>query len=152
MLQGLFFGRTAPHRSERRTFETPALVIGHQHDIVHPFSDAGMLASELPNGRLVQASSILELRLAPERLTGEIARVHGRVLAPAAGQAAGRRTRQRRTETVRFAVAPFPAASLTVAVTVSLNFLPRLTLATSLRPDLDSVSFRRLVAPGLSPL
>ena len=48
-------------------------MIGHQHDIVHPFSDAGMLASELPNGRLVQASSILELRLAPERLTREIA-------------------------------------------------------------------------------
>src|SRR5918994_1751475 len=73
VLQGLFFGRTAPHRSERRTIETPALVIGHQYDIVHPFSDAGMLAEELPNGRLLQASSILELRLAPERLTGEIA-------------------------------------------------------------------------------
>ena len=73
VLQGLFFGRTAPHRAERRTFETPALVIGHQHDIVHPFSDAGMLADELPNGRLLQASSILELRLAPERLTDEIA-------------------------------------------------------------------------------
>jgi pimeloyl-ACP methyl ester carboxylesterase len=73
VLQGLFFGRIAPHRTERRTFETPALVIGHQFDIVHPFSDAGMLVEELPNGRLLQASSILELRLAPERLTGEIA-------------------------------------------------------------------------------
>ena len=73
VLQGLFFGRTAPHRTERRTIETPALVIGHQFDIVHPFSDAGMLAEELPNGRLLQASSILELRLAPERLTNEIA-------------------------------------------------------------------------------
>jgi pimeloyl-ACP methyl ester carboxylesterase len=73
VLQGLFFGRTAPHRSERRTIETPALVIGHQYDVVHPFSDAGMLVEELPNGRLLQASSILELRLAPERLTNEIA-------------------------------------------------------------------------------
>jgi pimeloyl-ACP methyl ester carboxylesterase len=73
VLQGLFFGRVAPHRSERRTFETPALVIGHQHDMVHPFSDAGMLVEELPNARLLQASSILELRLAPERLTDEIA-------------------------------------------------------------------------------
>jgi pimeloyl-ACP methyl ester carboxylesterase len=73
VLQGLFFGRTAPHRSERRTIETPALVIGHQFDIVHPFSDAGMLAEELPNGRLLRAGSILELRLAPERLTNEIA-------------------------------------------------------------------------------
>jgi pimeloyl-ACP methyl ester carboxylesterase len=73
VLQGLFFGRVAPHRSERRRFETPALVIGHQYDIVHPFSDAGMLAEELPNGRLLVANSILELRLAPERLTNEIA-------------------------------------------------------------------------------
>ncbi len=73
VLQGLFFGRTAPPREERRRIETPALVIGHQHDIVHPFSDAGMLVNELPNARLLQASSILELRLSPERLTGEIA-------------------------------------------------------------------------------
>jgi pimeloyl-ACP methyl ester carboxylesterase len=73
VLQGLFFGRTAPHRDERRTFTAPALVIGHRHDIIHPFSDAGMLADELPNGRLLEASSILELRLAPERLTEEIA-------------------------------------------------------------------------------
>jgi hypothetical protein len=48
-------------------------VIGHEHDIVHPFSDAGMLAEELPNARLLRASSILELRIAPERLTGRIA-------------------------------------------------------------------------------
>jgi pimeloyl-ACP methyl ester carboxylesterase len=72
VLQGLFFGRTAPHRNERRTFATPALVIGHGHDAVHPFSDADMLVAELPNGRLLRASSILELRLAPERLTREI--------------------------------------------------------------------------------
>jgi pimeloyl-ACP methyl ester carboxylesterase len=73
VLEGLFFGRTAPPRGERRTFEMPALVIGHQHDMVHPFSDAGMLAEEMPNARLLRASSILELRLAPERLTNEIA-------------------------------------------------------------------------------
>ena len=73
VIQGLFFGRTAPHRDERRTFDMPALVIGHRHDIIHPFSDAGMLADELPNGRLLQANSIVELRLAPERLTNEIA-------------------------------------------------------------------------------
>ena len=73
LLQGLFFGRTAPHRVERRTFETPALVIGHHRDPVHPFSDAGMLVDELPNGRLLEANSIVELRLAPERLTNEIA-------------------------------------------------------------------------------
>ena len=73
ILQGLFFGRTAPHRDERRTFQAPTLIIGHRRDPIHPFSDSGMLASELPNAQLIEASSILELRLAPERLTGEIA-------------------------------------------------------------------------------
>jgi pimeloyl-ACP methyl ester carboxylesterase len=73
VVQGLFFGRVAPDRSRRRTFETPALVIGHKHDLIHPFADAGTLAEELPNGRLLEASSIVELRMAPERLTGEIA-------------------------------------------------------------------------------
>src|SRR3954466_9366229 len=73
VLQGLFFGRVAPHRAERRTFKPPALVIGHRRDPVHPFSDSGMLVDELPNGRLLEADSLLELRLSPERLTGEIA-------------------------------------------------------------------------------
>jgi pimeloyl-ACP methyl ester carboxylesterase len=73
VLQGLFFGRTAPPRSERRTIKSHALVIGHPRDPVHPFSDSDMLVRELSNARLVEASSILELRLTPERLTGEIA-------------------------------------------------------------------------------
>jgi pimeloyl-ACP methyl ester carboxylesterase len=72
VLQGLFFGRTAPPMSERVTFEAPTLVIGHPRDPVHPFSDADALARELPNARLVDANSIIELRLKPERLTGEI--------------------------------------------------------------------------------
>ena len=73
LLQGLFFGRTAPPREERKTFQTPALVLGHPRDAIHPFSDAKMLAEELPNGRLVEADSIYELRLRPQRLTNEIA-------------------------------------------------------------------------------
>lgn len=73
LLQGLFFGRIAPHRNERRTFEMPALVLGHRRDPVHPFSDAGMLAEELPNARLIEAHSLVELRARPERLTDEIA-------------------------------------------------------------------------------
>jgi pimeloyl-ACP methyl ester carboxylesterase len=73
VLQGLFFDRTAPHRSERQTFTTPAIVLGHTRDAIHPFSDAKMLAEELPNGRLIEADSLFELRLRPERLTEEIA-------------------------------------------------------------------------------
>lgn len=73
LLQGLFFGRIAPPRSERATFTTPTLVLGHPRDPVHPFSDAGMLAKEMPNARLLQADSLVELRVSPERLTEEIA-------------------------------------------------------------------------------
>jgi pimeloyl-ACP methyl ester carboxylesterase len=91
VLQGVFFGRTAPHRSERRTFGAPTLVIGHHRDPVHPFSDAGLLAEELPNCTLLEASSILELRIAPERLTSEIARFIGECWRPRTA----RRTRSR---------------------------------------------------------
>jgi len=40
---------------------------------VHPFSDAGMLAQEMPNARLLEANSLVELRVQKERLTNEIA-------------------------------------------------------------------------------
>jgi len=73
VLQGIIFGRTAPHREQRRTFDAPALVIGHPRDPVHPFSDADMLAHELPNARLIDANSIVELRTKPARLTAKIA-------------------------------------------------------------------------------
>jgi hypothetical protein len=74
VLNGILYGRVAPDHNERCRMQAPALVIGHPRDPVHPFSDAGMLASELPNGRLVDAHSILELRMRPERLTAKIAR------------------------------------------------------------------------------
>jgi pimeloyl-ACP methyl ester carboxylesterase len=72
-LQGLFFGRIAPPKPERSQIETPSLVIGHERDPVHPFSDADALHRELRNSRMVQASWIGELRVSPKRLTNEIA-------------------------------------------------------------------------------
>jgi pimeloyl-ACP methyl ester carboxylesterase len=68
VLEGIFFGRIAPSRAERMRISLPALVIGHRGEPIHPFSDAGALAEELPDGRLVPANSILEWRLAPTRL------------------------------------------------------------------------------------
>jgi pimeloyl-ACP methyl ester carboxylesterase len=103
VLQGLFFGRVAPPTEERRELGQPTLVIGHPRDPIHPFSDSDMLVRELRNARLVEASSIVELRLTPERLTGEIvgfvdecfrapARSAGRRRAPASKrQSAARR-------------------------------------------------------------
>jgi pimeloyl-ACP methyl ester carboxylesterase len=73
VLQGLFFGRVAPHKSVRRTLTPPALVIGHDRDPIHPFSDSDELVEELPDARLLRADSILEMRLTPARLTSEIA-------------------------------------------------------------------------------
>jgi pimeloyl-ACP methyl ester carboxylesterase len=90
LLQGLFFGRIAPPRRERHTFTTPTLVLGHHRDPVHPFSDAGMLAKEMPNATLLQANSLLELRLRPERLTAEIAAFVDQVWAKPAGRRAKR--------------------------------------------------------------
>jgi pimeloyl-ACP methyl ester carboxylesterase len=75
VLQGLFFNRVAPHRDVRITLTPPALVIGHRRDPVHPFSDADALAKELPRATLLKADSIVELRVAPERLTNEIAAI-----------------------------------------------------------------------------
>ena len=73
VLEGLLLGETAPHRAERLGIEQPTLVVGHPRDPLHPFSDSGMLAEELPNARLVEASSILEWRIRPARLTAELA-------------------------------------------------------------------------------
>ena len=45
--------------------ETPALVIGHQYDLIHPFSDAGMLAPSCPTAgfcRPVRCSSCVSRR------------------------------------------------------------------------------------------
>jgi len=74
VLHGILAGPITPTVDQRAAITVPALVIGHRSDRVHPFHDAEQLARRLPNGRLVQASSLLELRVRPERLTAEIAR------------------------------------------------------------------------------
>jgi pimeloyl-ACP methyl ester carboxylesterase len=74
VLEGLFLGSSAPHRQFRVQMEQPALVIGHHSDPLHPFSDAGMLAEEMPNARLIEANSIFEWLITPKRLDGELAR------------------------------------------------------------------------------
>jgi len=103
VLQGLFFGRIAPHRNDRRGFQTPTLVLGHRRDPVHPFSDAGMLAEELPNGRLIEANSLMELRMQPERLTGEIADFLDEVWAAPRARRAKRPAAQARRRTSKAA-------------------------------------------------
>jgi pimeloyl-ACP methyl ester carboxylesterase len=67
-VHGLFYGRVAPFSKQRRAIEAPALVVGHRRDPIHPAADAEMLADELVGARFVPAGSILEWRVAPERL------------------------------------------------------------------------------------
>jgi pimeloyl-ACP methyl ester carboxylesterase len=74
VLHGILVGPVAPEIEERRAISAPTLIIGHENDLIHPFSDAENLAQQIPAARLVQARSMFELRLAPERLTGEIVR------------------------------------------------------------------------------
>jgi pimeloyl-ACP methyl ester carboxylesterase len=73
VLHGIIFGRIAPSASQRRRIEAPTLVVGHPVDPIHPFVDADMLAAELPHVRVERASSILEWRVRPERLTAAAA-------------------------------------------------------------------------------
>jgi pimeloyl-ACP methyl ester carboxylesterase len=73
VLHGVLTGPISPTVEERENMHIPALVIGHRSDRIHPFHDAEQLADRLPDARLLQAASVLELRLKPERLTGEIA-------------------------------------------------------------------------------
>jgi pimeloyl-ACP methyl ester carboxylesterase len=72
VLNGLLFDRVAPPIHARRALTVPTLVIGHPSDPSHPFSDADRTARELPNARLVTASSMLEWRLHPGRLDREL--------------------------------------------------------------------------------
>jgi pimeloyl-ACP methyl ester carboxylesterase len=88
VLEGLLLGETAPHREQRQKIKQPALIVGHARDPVHPFSDSGMLAEELENGRLIVANSILEWRLSPKRLNGELAAFLGQVWAGTTDEAA----------------------------------------------------------------
>jgi pimeloyl-ACP methyl ester carboxylesterase len=91
LLEGLFFGRIAPPRSLRTGIETPTLVLGHGRDPIHPFSDSDMLVREMPHARLVEANHILEMRIAPERLTGEIGQFLDECWRPAAAKPRARR-------------------------------------------------------------
>lgn len=68
LLHGLFFGRAAPSARERRRITVPALVVGHPFDPLHAMADAQMVAEELPKATLVRARSLLEWRLASDRL------------------------------------------------------------------------------------
>ncbi len=94
VLEGLLLGETAPHREERRRITQPTLIVGHPRDPLHPFSDSGMLAEEVPAARLVEADSILEWRLSPKRLDDELGYFLDEVWSAPRGRAPARALRR----------------------------------------------------------
>ena len=94
VLEGLLLGETSPPAAERQGIEAPALIVGHPNDPLHPFTDAGMVADELANSEQIDADSILEWRISPDRLNGELADFLDRVWD--AAETAGRAERKAR--------------------------------------------------------
>ena len=74
ILHGLLTGRLAPHPSDREKFEHPTLIIGHERDLLHPFSDAAALHRELRNSELIHANSFFQLRFPPNEPSRRIAK------------------------------------------------------------------------------
>ncbi|MEK6807020.1 MAG: alpha/beta hydrolase [Pseudomonadota bacterium] len=72
ILHGILVGPVVPTAKQRRAMTMPTLVIGHRGDKLHAHEDAHVLAGQLPNAQLLNATSILELRSKPERLMPEI--------------------------------------------------------------------------------
>ena len=97
VLQGLFFGRVAPPTEERRKLE-PA----DARDRPLPRPDPPVLGLRHARARAAERAagarprSILELRLTPERLTGEIVEFVERCFKPAADRPSGPPPRRQR--------------------------------------------------------
>src|SRR5271155_2795465 len=72
LLGGVGSDQVVPRAEQRAQITAPALVIGNRGGWLHPMEDATKLSKELPNARLVEARSILELRTRPARITSEI--------------------------------------------------------------------------------
>jgi pimeloyl-ACP methyl ester carboxylesterase len=94
VLHGILTGPVAPTEEERRGITVPTLVIAHGRDLIHPFSDASALVELLPDARLESATSMLEMRVVPGRLTARIADFVDEAWAPKAVPVP--RSRQRR--------------------------------------------------------
>lgn len=89
VIEGLLSTAEQGHRwPEVERCPVPALVIGHPRDPLHTFGDADELARRLPNGRLLRANSILELRVRPQRIVGHAKQFLSRSFEESAGRAA----------------------------------------------------------------
>ena len=72
ILHGILVGPVVPSLRRRKHIQAPTLVIGHARDPLHDMADAKALKRQLPNGQILVARSMLELRTKPERLMPQI--------------------------------------------------------------------------------
>lgn len=72
ILHGILVGPIAPTFDARAELDLPVLVIGHEADLIHPFSDAENLARQVPGARLVRGIMPFGMRFFPRRMLGEI--------------------------------------------------------------------------------
>ena len=72
ILHGILVGPVVPSLRRRKHIQAPTLVIGHARDPLHDMADAKALKRQLPNGQILVARSMLELRTRPERLMPQI--------------------------------------------------------------------------------
>ncbi len=69
LLHGTALAGIAPDSASRSAVRAPALVIGPRGDPWHPFSDARLLADELPGATLITSRGLIEWRDRPGRVT-----------------------------------------------------------------------------------
>jgi pimeloyl-ACP methyl ester carboxylesterase len=74
MLNGILLGELAPPQEDRREIPQPALVIGRRRGTIGPFSDSGLLASELSRAHLVEAGSPFDWTFSTRGLMDELNR------------------------------------------------------------------------------
>jgi pimeloyl-ACP methyl ester carboxylesterase len=72
ILHGILVGPIAPTYDRRAALDLPVLVIGHQADLIHPFSDAENLTRQVPGARLVRGVLPFGMRFFPKRMLHEI--------------------------------------------------------------------------------
>lgn len=72
ILHGILVGPIAPTYDRRAELDLPVLVIGHQADLIHPFSDAENLTEQIPGARLVRGLMPFGMRVFPKRMLGEV--------------------------------------------------------------------------------
>lgn len=72
-----------PEGGDLAAIDVPTLVVGHHFDQVHALDDARFVAEAIRGARLLEVTTIADLRVRPGRLADAIDEVFAEVLAPA---------------------------------------------------------------------